>query len=69
MWDGFEVCHITSNFVDACADMVFYSPFLEALFRLPDELHMLILRELCVADLLSLRRTSRVLNILIIANM
>ncbi|KAF2846029.1 hypothetical protein T440DRAFT_433495 [Plenodomus tracheiphilus IPT5] len=44
------------------------SPFLEALFRLPDELHMLILRELCVADLLALRRTSRVLNVLITGN-
>lgn len=44
------------------------SPFLEALFRLPDELHIYILRQLCVADLLALRRTSRVLNLLITAN-
>lgn len=44
------------------------SPFLDALFRLPHELHLHILRELCVADILSLRRTSRVLNELITSN-
>lgn len=44
------------------------SPFLEALFRLPDELHLHILRELCVADVLALRRTSRALNELITGN-
>ena len=44
------------------------SPFLEALFRLPNELHLHVLRELCVADVLSLRRTSRVLNDLITSN-
>ncbi|EAT78100.1 hypothetical protein SNOG_14560 [Parastagonospora nodorum SN15] len=44
------------------------SPFLEALFRLPNELHLHILRELCVADILSLRQTSRLLNDLITSN-
>ncbi|EUC41840.1 hypothetical protein COCMIDRAFT_105101 [Bipolaris oryzae ATCC 44560] len=44
------------------------SPFLDALFRLPDELHIYMLRELCVADLLALRRTSRVLNMLVMEN-
>jgi hypothetical protein len=44
------------------------SPFLEALLRLPNELHLHILCELCVADVLSLRRTSRVLNELITGN-
>ncbi|KAH7085538.1 hypothetical protein BKA63DRAFT_499805 [Paraphoma chrysanthemicola] len=44
------------------------SPFLEALFRLPNELHLHILRELCVADILSLRRTSHTLNELITGN-
>ncbi|USP73428.1 hypothetical protein yc1106_00702 [Curvularia clavata] len=44
------------------------SPFLDALFRLPDELHIYMLRELCVADLLALRRTSRVLNMLVTEN-
>jgi hypothetical protein len=44
------------------------SPFLEALFRLPNELHLHILRELCVADILSLRRTSRILNELVTSN-
>jgi hypothetical protein len=45
-----------------------HSPFLEALFRLPNELHLHILRELCVADILSLRQTSRLLNDLITSN-
>ncbi|CAI9636174.1 hypothetical protein GT037_001183 [Alternaria burnsii] len=44
------------------------SPFLDALFRLPEELHIYMLRELCVADLLALRRASRVLNILVTEN-
>ncbi|KAF1843644.1 uncharacterized protein K460DRAFT_316229 [Cucurbitaria berberidis CBS 394.84] len=44
------------------------SPFLEALFRLPNELHIHILRELCVADVLALRRTCRSLNELITNN-
>lgn len=44
------------------------SPFLEALFRLPNELHLHVLRELCVADVLSLRRTSRMLNELVTSN-
>lgn len=44
------------------------SPFLEALFRLPNELRIHILRALCVADVLSLRRTSRVLNELVTSN-
>ncbi|KAF1935274.1 hypothetical protein EJ02DRAFT_460518 [Clathrospora elynae] len=44
------------------------SPFLDALFRLPDELHIYMLRELCVADLLALRSTSRVLNLLVTEN-
>ncbi|EFQ92528.1 hypothetical protein PTT_10368 [Pyrenophora teres f. teres 0-1] len=44
------------------------SPFLDALFRLPDELHIYMLRELCVADLLALRRTCRVLNMLVTEN-
>ncbi|CAO2656069.1 Nn.00g048720.m01.CDS01 [Neocucurbitaria sp. VM-36] len=44
------------------------SPFLGLLFRLPSELHIYILRELCVADVLSLRRTSRILNELITSN-
>ncbi|PSN62795.1 hypothetical protein BS50DRAFT_577691 [Corynespora cassiicola Philippines] len=41
------------------------SPFFAAFFRLPNELHIHILSELCIADLLALRRTSRVLNDLI----
>jgi len=45
-----------------------HSPLLEALFRLPNELHLHILRELCVSDVLSLRRTSRALNDLITGN-
>ncbi|KAH9861916.1 hypothetical protein IAQ61_010117 [Plenodomus lingam] len=44
------------------------SKFLEALVRLPEELHMFILRELCVADVLALRHTCRALNWLIIGN-
>ncbi|KAL6705308.1 hypothetical protein ACN47E_007118 [Coniothyrium glycines] len=44
------------------------SPFLDALFHLPDELHIYILRELGVSDLLNLRRTSRVLNMLVTGN-
>ncbi|KNG52647.1 f-box domain-containing protein [Stemphylium lycopersici] len=44
------------------------SPFLDALFRLPEELHVYMLRELCVADLLALRRTSRVLNMMVTEN-
>ena len=43
------------------------SPFLRAFFRLPSELRIAILSELCISDLLNLRRTSRALNDLIIA--
>lgn len=35
---------------------------------MPDELHIYMLRELCVSDLLALRRTSRVLNMLVTEN-
>ncbi|CAI6338404.1 unnamed protein product [Periconia digitata] len=41
------------------------SPFLAALVRLPRELHIQILSSLCIADLLSLRLTSRTLNDLV----
>lgn len=44
------------------------SPLLDALFHLPDELHIYILRELGVSDLLNLRRASRVLNLLVTGN-
>lgn len=44
------------------------SPLLDALFRLPDELHIYVLRELGVSDLLNLRRTSRILNLLVTGN-
>ncbi|KAH8727154.1 hypothetical protein GQ44DRAFT_725442 [Phaeosphaeriaceae sp. PMI808] len=53
---------------DSCLPSRFSSPFLDALVQLPNELHLHILRELCVADVLSLRRTSRVLNDLITGN-
>ncbi|KAJ4291168.1 hypothetical protein N0V90_010366 [Kalmusia sp. IMI 367209] len=43
------------------------SPFLVAFLRLPNELHVQILCELFIADLLALRRTSRALNDLITA--
>ncbi|ORY09778.1 hypothetical protein BCR34DRAFT_486792 [Clohesyomyces aquaticus] len=41
------------------------STFLAGLFRLPAELHTHILSELCISDLLSLRRTCRALNDLV----
>src|SRR4051812_30635704 len=41
------------------------SPFLTALFRLPNELHIAILSKLCLSDLLALRKTSRALHDLI----
>ena len=41
------------------------SPFLKALFRLPNELHTAILSELSISDLLAIRITSRVLNNLV----
>lgn len=45
-----------------------YSPFLDYLYRLPNELHTHILSLLTVADILALRRTSRLLNALIAAH-
>jgi hypothetical protein len=45
-----------------------HSPFLQALFRLPNELHVHILTELCISNLLALRRTCRALNELITAS-
>ncbi|KAF2466758.1 uncharacterized protein BDR25DRAFT_293170 [Lindgomyces ingoldianus] len=41
------------------------SSFLVGLFRLPSEIHIHILSELCISDLLALRRTSHALNDLI----
>ncbi|KAF2658120.1 hypothetical protein K491DRAFT_593664 [Lophiostoma macrostomum CBS 122681] len=41
------------------------SPFLKAFFRLPNELHIAILSELSISDLLAIRITSRALNDLI----
>ncbi|KAH6637463.1 hypothetical protein C7974DRAFT_432378 [Boeremia exigua] len=41
------------------------SPFFEALLRLPNELHILILSQLSISDLLALRRTCRILNVLV----
>lgn len=41
------------------------SPFFEALLRLPNELHVLILSQLSISDLLALRRTCRILNVLV----
>jgi hypothetical protein len=41
------------------------SPFLAALLRLSNELHIFILSQLCIADLLSLRITCRVLSNLV----
>ncbi|KAF2175039.1 hypothetical protein K469DRAFT_703360 [Zopfia rhizophila CBS 207.26] len=41
------------------------SSFFAGFFRLPNELHVKILCELCISDILALRRTSRALNDLI----
>jgi hypothetical protein len=58
----------TYNTCGSPALIVLSSSFLDALLRLPNELHLNILRELCVADVLSLRATARVLNELITGN-